>query len=557
MGQKEYRLFENGAVVGDRYRIQGLIGQGGMGEVYAAEDLRLQGKIRALKASRASAGCGLRTAEEAGLLMELNHPHVPLIVDYYPADERDGYEIMVMDYIDGLTLQSYLEQQGGLVPAAKAVEIGLQLAEALRYLHGRQPPIIHRDLKPTNVMIDRSGFVRLIDFGIARVYKPGQEMDTARLGTPGFAAPEQEGERQSDERTDIYGLGALLYYLLTGGGRIDSNAGASGHGLHASKGMQALLGGMPAIAAAIFKMTDPDPASRYGSMEEVSRALGDGLQGAAATAAGSAASAFDGPSRGMAAPATGSLARLMSHRNRQRSVIVASLSPGAGGTFIAITLAHLLGQMNGATVAAVEHPALEPEWHALLPLTGRDGYSDSQPEADNRYAKLTASSGGPEWYRLEPSVHSAAGQSAELQLKHRMMLQAIRASVVVTDVSGRWLSPEMEKQLATCDCLLFVVDPFPSKWTIERLAAAGRICGERGGGGRTTHWIANKDGKFGARAEWLAAMPAKPSCSVPLLPAREWADEMWRGRWATANKRWRSQLERALAPVLGSLAANV
>ena len=229
MEQGNNETFESGTLIGGRYRIHGLIGRGGMGEVYAAEDLRLQGKIRALKANRSSVGTGLRSAEEAGLLMRLNHPHLPLIVDYFPPSGSETVELVVMDYIDGITLQAYMEQHGGIVPTPRVIEIGMQLAEALRYLHGQQPAIIHRDLKPTNVMIDRSGFVRLIDFGIAREFKPGQVKDTVTLGTPGFAAPEQEGDRQSDARTDVFGLGALLHYLLAGSmSRTGGNKGRGG-----------------------------------------------------------------------------------------------------------------------------------------------------------------------------------------------------------------------------------------------------------------------------------------------------------------------------------------
>ncbi|QHW34521.1 serine/threonine protein kinase [Paenibacillus rhizovicinus] len=533
-----------GTLIGGRYRIQGLIGHGGMGEVYAAEDLRLQGKIRALKVNRTSENDGLFSAEEAGLLMQLNHPHVPLIVDYYPAAENDGYEIMVMDYIDGMTLHGYLERQGGFIPSLKAVEIGLQLAEALRYLHSQQPPIIHRDLKPTNIMIDRSGFVRLIDFGIARQFKPGQIKDTITLGTPGFAAPEQEGDRQSDARTDIFGLGALLYYLLSGGGKIDRNAGAGGSRGNAP---QWQLSGMPALTTIVSRMTDPVPACRYGSMEEVRQALGECLHGKAA------------PESGRGGVGAGAIlhTQALSHLRRQRSVMIASLSPGAGATFTAITLAQLLERAEDRSIAAVEHPDLEPEWHALIPMSGNRGDANTKPSADGRYAKMTSRSGRLEWYLLEPSANAASGQAAELQLKHRMMLQTIRASIVVTDVSSKWLSPETGKQLAACDCLLLIADPFPSKWTIERLAAAKRICSEREAEGRPTYWIANKDGKFAARGEWLASMPAKPSCSIPLLPAQEWMDEVWRGGWATSNNSWRSQLERALLPVLNAITSNI
>ncbi|NBD23472.1 serine/threonine protein kinase [Paenibacillus glycinis] len=543
MEQGNNVTFESGTVIGGRYRIHGLIGRGGMGEVYAAEDMRLQGKIRALKVNRSSVGTGLRSAEEAGLLMRLNHPHLPLIVDYFPPSGSEAVELMVMDYIDGITLQAYMERHGGLLPASRVIEIGMQLAEALRYLHGQQPAIIHRDLKPTNVMIDRSGFVRLIDFGIAREFKPGQLKDTVTLGTPGFAAPEQEGDRQSDARTDVFGLGALLHYLLAGG---TSKAGGSKSrgGFEAAAGQPGLdgswlLGGPPALAAVIGRMTDPVPALRYESMEEACKALEGCLYGDA--------------ENGRGTQAGHPISRVPTAQRRQ-TVMVASLSPGAGGTFTAITLAHLLERPGGPAIAAVEHPVLEPEWHALLPAAGKQN-SQGKASPDRRYVITTSPSANMAWYRLDPSSSAAAAQEAELQLKHRLMLQAIQAPVVVTDVSSRWLSTEMERELAACDCLLFVADPFPSKWTIQRLAAAKRICFEREAAGKGTYWVANKDGKFGARGAWLAAMPAKPSCSIPLLHADEWTDQMWAGKWATSNRRWHALLERALSPVVNAILA--
>ncbi|MFC4809520.1 serine/threonine protein kinase [Paenibacillus sp. GCM10023250] len=537
MNMEREETFVSGTLIGGRYRIHGLIGKGGMGEVYTAEDVRLHGKIRALKANRSSAASGFRGAEEAALLMRLNHPHLPLIVDYFPPEEQDGCELLVMDYIDGMTLQAYLERQGGVVPAAVVVEIGLQLAEALHYLHGQRPAIIHRDLKPTNVMIDRSGFVRLIDFGIAREFKPGQAKDTVTLGTPGFAAPEQEGDRQSDARTDVYGLGALLYYLLAGGIKPGSGPGGG-----SAPAMGGLLGGPPALIAVIARMIDPVPALRYPTMEEARQALAVCLH-----------ERSGGEADRQAFAASGRQAR-----SRRVSVVVASLSPGAGATFTAITLGHLLDRPAYPPAAAVEHPALEPEWHALLPDAGKGRFgSGAAASPDRRYAPAASPSGRMTWYRLEPAAHAAAGQEAELHLKHRLMLQAIEAPIVLTDVSSRWLSPEMAEQLAACELLLFVADPFPAKWTVERLAAAKRICAERELAGRGTYWIANKDGKFGARGDWLAAMPAKPGCSIPLLPAEAWTDQIWSGKWATAHRTWQPLLERSLQPVLQAIAASV
>jgi len=121
-----------------------------------------------------------------------------------------------MEYVDGNTLETLLTGQGHPFTEAK-VRLWLdQLCSALTYLHSRHAPVIFRDLRPANIMLDRSGQIKLIDFGIARSFKPGKAKDTAQLGTLGYAPPEQYGQGQTDARSDIYALGATLHRLLTG-----------------------------------------------------------------------------------------------------------------------------------------------------------------------------------------------------------------------------------------------------------------------------------------------------------------------------------------------------
>ncbi|MFC5648440.1 serine/threonine protein kinase [Paenibacillus solisilvae] len=456
--------YDNGKVIGGRYRILGLIGQGGMGEVYAAEDLRLQGKLRALKVNKANTADAMYSAEEAGLLMRLNHPHLPLIIDYFPACEF-GHEILVMDYIDGITLQAHLMESGGSLSLKAVIEIGVQLCDALGYLHGQQPPIIHRDLKPTNVMMDRSGFVRLIDFGIARSFKQGKDQDTQILGTPGFAAPEQAGQQQSDARTDVYGLGSLLYFLLSGGNRFTGTAMQSSR----------FLSHLPVqLKNALARMLDPVPEHRYSSMEAAKtaliRCLGQELH---------------------------SQHPISPRPNKQVRITVASLSPGSGSTFAAITLAHLLG-LRGVDCAAVEHPELEPEWHALLNITDQSSFAGGSSPLDSRYMRRTASSYPVTWHALRPEVPV---ERSENKLQYRLMMDSLQQSVVVTDLSSAWMAKPMEAELLQADMLLFVVDPFPSKWTPERMKAALSLIYEREKHHRATFWAANKDLRFQSRTE--------------------------------------------------------
>lgn len=528
--EKDQRVqsIETGTVVGGRYRVIGRIGRGGMGEVYAAEDIRLQGKLRAVKLSRVGAEHASRSAEEAGLLMRLNHPHLPLIIDYFPPDQY-GNELLVMDYIDGMTLQSYMAEHEGIIPAARVVEIGMQLADALHYLHGRKPAIIHRDLKPTNVMIDRNGFVRLIDFGIAREFKLGQENDTVKLGTPGFAAPEQERDQQSDVRTDVFGLGALLYYLLSGGRKVAAEVGSSSLG-------HMMLSHVPKeLAAVIIRMIEPHPSLRYNTVIEARNALAGCIGTMPALSE------------------TKGTTHHESRADRRQNIIVASLSPGAGATFITLTLAHLL-QLQQISCAAIEHPELEPEWHALLTQPAKpQTVALTVPMYRSFFSHRSRTL---QWCVLDPSFNLQ--QNLDWSMPYKLLCASIQAPILLTDVSSKWVAqtstpPELELALINCDMLLFVVDPAVSKWSIQRMKTAERIIHERDQAGKETHFMANKSLKFRDHSEWIGAIPKKPLCEIPLLPAEAWMQQQWSGAWATANRSWLPQLERAFRPLLARI----
>lgn len=204
-------------ILGGRYRVLQCIGEGGMSYVYLVEDLKLVGKRWAVKETQLAYASDQTTIMvEVEMLSQLSHPHLPHIVDYF-APDADGYMYLVMDYVAGETLAVQLQRMGNRMPCELIFRYAIHLCEVLIYLHGRTPAVIYRDLKPSNVMIDVHGQVRLIDFGIARSFKKEQADDTVCLGTLGFAAPEQYAGQQSDARSDLYGLGALMLYLMTGG----------------------------------------------------------------------------------------------------------------------------------------------------------------------------------------------------------------------------------------------------------------------------------------------------------------------------------------------------
>ena len=208
-------------LVKGRYRILELIGTGGMGAVYKAADSGLGGRIVAIKEMSQQglgaddiAAAATAFQREAQLLASVHHPHLPSIHDYFTAG---GQWYLVMDFIDGETLKDYLQRHGAPgLPAAEVLHFAAQICAVLEYLHGLNPPVIFRDLKPSNIMVTKTGYLYLIDFGIARLFKPGQTHDTVSLGSAGYAAPEQYGKSQTTIRSDIFSFGVVLYQLLTG-----------------------------------------------------------------------------------------------------------------------------------------------------------------------------------------------------------------------------------------------------------------------------------------------------------------------------------------------------
>ena len=209
------------AVLTGRYAILGLLGKGGMGAVYLASDRRISGKTWAVKEMSDAAlqdqkekSEAIRAFQtEASLLATLDHPNIPKVIDYF---NEAGRHYLVMDFVPGETLEALMHARSAPFPEDQVVQWGAQLCDVLAYLHSRQPPVIFRDLKPGNVMLQPDGTLKLIDFGIARLFKPGRSADTMAIGTPGFAAPEQHGRAQTDARSDIYSLGVMLHYLSTG-----------------------------------------------------------------------------------------------------------------------------------------------------------------------------------------------------------------------------------------------------------------------------------------------------------------------------------------------------
>jgi serine/threonine-protein kinase len=255
----------------DRYRILGILGQGGFGAVYRATDEHL-GLDCAIKENLSpSAAAEHQFRREARLLATLRHPNLPRVTNHFVSH---GQQYLVMDFVEGEDLEQHLRQQGEL-PQADVLRWGEQICAAVEYLHSQTPPVIHRDIKPANIKITSTGQAMLVDFGIAKAWAAGQSTATGARGvTPGFAPPEQYDLGQTDQASDQYALGATLYNLLTGHRPPDSVERLLGRAWLVPPGN--LRPGLPPqVGGAILRAMELTQAGRFASVAAFAQALAD------------------------------------------------------------------------------------------------------------------------------------------------------------------------------------------------------------------------------------------------------------------------------------------
>jgi len=278
--------FAPGTMVSERYRIVALLGRGGMGEVYRAEDLRLS-QVLAIKflpeaLSRDESALG-RFHSEVRVARQVSHPNVCRVFDI---GDANGLPFLTMEYIDGEDLSSLIRRIGRL-PQDKAVEVSRQVCAGLAAAHERG--VVHRDLKPANVMLDGAGKARITDFGLAGIAATLQGADV-RAGTPAYMAPEQLAGKEVTIKSDIYSLGLLMYELLTG--RRTYEAATLPELIKSREegtitNPSALVKDLdPLIERVILRCLEKDPSKRPASALQVAAALPGGDPLAAALAAG-------------------------------------------------------------------------------------------------------------------------------------------------------------------------------------------------------------------------------------------------------------------------------
>ena len=217
-----------GYILRERYKIAQVVGRGGMGCVYQAEDLRLDGRLCAVKEIQPDPVSDEQDRRqmhqqfhrEASILARLDHPNLPKVSDFFSEEGRD---FLVMDFVPGLDLKEIMDasrREGLQLPESRVLEWANQLCDALTYLHRQDPPVLHRDIKPGNIKLTPGGLLKLVDFGLVKLMVPDETRTITVIqgrGTALYTPLEQYGgeTEHTDARSDIYSLGATLYHLLT------------------------------------------------------------------------------------------------------------------------------------------------------------------------------------------------------------------------------------------------------------------------------------------------------------------------------------------------------
>jgi len=222
------------SILRERYKITNIVGQGGMGSVYRAEDLRLPGRLCAIKVvvpdpsltAEQQNQAQNQFLQEASILAQLDHPNLPKVSDFF---SEEGQDFLVMDFVPGDDLKGILKENQAPLAEDRVISWATQIVDGLSHLHKQMPPVLHRDIKPANIKLTPDGRIKLVDFGLVKLMAPDDSRTITVVqgrGTALYTPLEQYGGDggHTDARTDIYALGGTLYHLLTNTRPADAKA---------------------------------------------------------------------------------------------------------------------------------------------------------------------------------------------------------------------------------------------------------------------------------------------------------------------------------------------
>src|SRR5262247_2431281 len=545
-GQREAR-FVTGQMLAGRYRIVGLLGKGGMGEVYKTEDLKLKQTV-ALKFLPESialdGGMLARFHNEVRIARQVAHPNVCRV---YDIGDVDGLSFLSMEFIDGEDLSSLLRRIGRL-PGDKAVELARQMCAVLAAAH--EAGVLHRDLKPANVMIDGRGKARITDFGLAVVSEElrGEE---ALAGTPAYMAPEQLTGKEATQRSDVYALGLVLYELFTGKRVFEAKSIQELVALHEKSTPPTPSSHVkeidPLAERVILRCLEKDPKARPASAVQVALALpgGDPLQAALAMG--------ETPSPEMVA-ATGANTGL------RPVVAVACLMAVVIGLLAAI---HFRSKMRLIDVTPFEHPP-EVLSGKAREIIAQLGYPERPADSAHGFAydhqyldyvrsqvpsgdwRQTFSQGRPApiyfWRRESPQQLLPIAQATYTRYGELPDLAQVNENDPPITPGSLSIRLDMQGRLIRFSAMPSQIDegwsrsPQPDKYDWAGLFSAAGIDAGRL---MSTEPRWTPPSAFDARAAWVGAFPEQPSLELRVEAAA------WRGRpvyfevigsWATPER---------------------
>ncbi|MBE2220285.1 MAG: serine/threonine protein kinase [Anaerolineae bacterium] len=222
------------SILRERYKITNIVGQGGMGSVYRAEDLRLPGRLCAIKVvipdpsltPEQQKQAQSQFLQEASILAQLDHPNLPKVSDFF---SEEGQDFLVMDFVPGDDLKQILDANQAPLTENQVLKWASQIVDGLSHLHQQTPPVLHRDIKPANIKLTPDGRIKLVDFGLVKLMAPDDVRTITVVqgrGTVLYTPLEQYGgdSGHTDVRTDIYALGGTLYHLLTNTPPLDAKS---------------------------------------------------------------------------------------------------------------------------------------------------------------------------------------------------------------------------------------------------------------------------------------------------------------------------------------------
>ncbi|URN93934.1 MAG: serine/threonine protein kinase [Candidatus Pristimantibacillus lignocellulolyticus] len=523
------RQLTAGTVIAERYVVVDYVTEGGMGQLYKVRDLRLEGAVRAMKVIKqevnnltATASMAQARESEAKLLTLLHHQGLPVIYDHFHANEYHE-EMIVMEWIEGQHLMQFCSEQKRVLPVELLLSMGIQLIEAIQYLHEQKPAIIHRDIKPSNVMVCRNGQIKLIDFGISKLHRSKSSHHTMAFGTPGFAAPEQMKGLPTDEQSDLYSYGCILYFLCTGGKQIANQYDLQQIEYTIKREMSHIP---KAVRHLILQCLQPDPQYRIVQASEVRTLLHEFVPLETAYTAG----------------------KQLFSTKKIKTIGVFSLNTHAGATTIALLMAQHYALNNrvkfveycGHSTCLESIPALQK----VMPESER-----AFGEVEQYYKVMTVD-------HIEHYIFRSKGvndPSEALKSFETIISADSKADYQFIDFSSGWNAEELSHISDKLDYVILVSDPAIIMSNERNFRNIQRLLITLEEINITYTWINNKDTNFSGRKSWNALNNGKEIFNISLLPAQHIYSAMWSYHWLSNKSRVLNKLRKKLMPLINKL----